>query len=144
MNLSVPKTIGKIRLVLIQKQLNQHIPYINFKIDNIFTALELITQHCWMASLELKDAYYRVRIYPDSRKYIRFWYNNKIYQYTVYLNELSSCPRNFSKLIKHVLCVLRTWGHVMIIFIDDLFLVATSYEKCCATVLETIQLFFLN
>ena len=28
----------------------------------------------------------------------------------------------------------------MIIFIDDLLLIATSYEKCCATILETISI----
>lgn len=137
---SVPKKNGKVRLILNLKQLNQYIPYFHFKMDNIFTALELITQGCWMASLDLKDAYYSVRIHPESRKYLRFCYNNKVYQYTAYPNGLSSCPRNFTKLMKPVLCVLRTRGHIIIIFIDDLLLIATSYEKCCATVLETIQL----
>jgi hypothetical protein len=108
--------------------------------DSIFSALELITQDCWMASLDLKDAYYSVKIHPDYQKYLRFCYNNKIYQYTAYPNGLSSCPRHFTKLMKPVLCVLRTQGHIIIIFIDDLLLIATSYEKCCATVLETIQL----
>ena len=51
---------------------------------------------------------------------------------------LFSCPRKFTKLLKPVLCVLRT-GHIIIIFIDNLLLIATSYEKCCATILETIS-----
>ena len=77
--------------------------------DSIFSALELITQDCWMASLDLKDAYCSVKIHPDYQK---------------------------------LLCVLRTQDHIIIIFIDDLLLIglATSYEKCCATVLDTIQL----
>lgn len=108
--------------------------------DSIFSALELITQDCWMVSLDLKGAYCSVKIHPDYQKYLRFCYHNKIYQYTAYPNVLSSCPRNFTKLMKPVLCVLRTQGHIIIIFIDDLLLIATSYEKCCATVLETIQL----
>lgn len=137
---SVPKKNGKIRLILNLKHLNQYIPYFHFKMDSIFSALELITQDCWMASLDLKDAYYSVKIHPDYQKYLRFCYNNKCYQYTSYPNGLSSCPRNFTKLMKPVLCVLRTKGHIIIIFIDDLLLIATSYEKCCATVLETIKL----
>ena len=92
-----------------------------------------------MASLDLKDAYYSVKIHPDYQKYLRFCYNNKIYEYTAYPNGLSSCPRKFTKLLKPVLCVLRTKGHIIIIFIDDLLLIATSYEKCCATILETIS-----
>lgn len=109
--------------------------------DSIFSALELITQDCWMVSLDLKGAYCSVKIHPDYQKYLRFCYHNKIYQYTAYPNVLSSCPRNFTaKLMKPVLCVLRTQGHIITIFIDDLLLIATSYEKFCATVLETIQL----
>ena len=38
-----------------------------------------------------------------------------------------------------MLCVLRTKGHIIIIFIDNLLLIATSYGKCCATILETIS-----
>ena len=40
---SVPKKDGKVRLILNLKNLNQHIPYEHFKIDSIFSALELIT-----------------------------------------------------------------------------------------------------
>ena len=108
--------------------------------DTIHTALDLITQDCWMASLDLKDAYYSVGIHPDFQKYFKFAYKSKLYQYTAYPNGLSSCPRNFTKLMKPVLCVLRTKGHIIIIFIDDLLLIATSFEKCCATVIETIKL----
>ena len=107
--------------------------------DNIFSALELVTQECWMASLDLKDAYYSVKIHPAYQKYLRFYYNNKIYEYTAYPSGLSSCPRKFTKLLKPVLCVLRTKGHI-VIFTDDLLLIATSYEKCCATILETISI----
>ena len=93
-----------------------------------------------MASLDLKDAYCSVKLHPDFRKYLRFCYKNRMYQYTAYPNGLSSRPRKFTTLLKPVLCVLRSKGHIIIIFINDLLLIATSYEKCCTTVLETIQL----
>ena len=60
---SVPKD-GKVRLILNLKNLDQHIPYEHFKMDNYLSALELVTQECWMASLDLKDAYYSVKIHP--------------------------------------------------------------------------------
>ena len=65
--------------------------------------------------------------------------NNKIYEYIAYPNGLFSCPRKFTKLLKPLLCVLGTKGHIIIIFIDNLLLIATSYKKCCATILETIS-----
>jgi hypothetical protein len=58
---SVPKKNGKIRLILYLKQLNQHIACSHFKMDCIYSALEVITQCCLMASLDLKDAYYSVK-----------------------------------------------------------------------------------
>ena len=137
---SVPKKNGKIRLILNLKQLNQHIPYIHFKVKNIGTVLDMLTENCFMATLDLKDAYYCVKIDPDSQKYLRFVYNNKLYQYTVYPSGLSLCPRHFTKLMKPMLCVLREKGHLIIIFIDDLLIIATSYEKCCISILETIHL----
>ena len=54
--------------------------------DSIFSALELVTQECWMASFDLKDAYHSVKIHADYQKYLRFCYNNKIYEYTAHPN----------------------------------------------------------
>lgn len=101
----------------------------------------MISDEWFMATLDLKDAYHCVKLIDhDYQKYLRFLYNDKLYQFTVYPNGLSSCPRHFTKLLKHILCVLREKGHLIIIFIDDLLIIATSYEKSCISVLETIQL----
>jgi hypothetical protein len=97
--------------------------------DNISTVLDMMTQNCFMATLDLKDAYYCVKIDHDSQKYLRFVHNKKLYKYTVYPNGLASCPRHFTKLMKPMLCALREQGHIIIIFIDDLLILATSY-KC--------------
>ena len=56
--------------------------------DSYLSALELLIHECWMASLDLKDA---VKIHPDYQKYLRFCYNNKIYEYIAYPKDLSSC-----------------------------------------------------
>ena len=77
---------------------------------------------------------------PDYHKYLCFCYKNKICEYIAYPNGLSPCHRKFTKLLKPVLCVLRTKGHLIIInFIDDLLLIATSYKKCYATILDYIS-----
>jgi hypothetical protein len=36
--------------------------------DNIHTALKLITKGFWLASLDLKDAYYSIPIHVESQK----------------------------------------------------------------------------
>ena len=136
---SVPKKDNKIRLILNLKHLNQYVQYHHFKMDSIHTALELITQDCWMASIDLKDAYYSVKVHDEFQKYLKFCYNNRLYKYIAYPNGLCLCPRKFTKLLKPLLCSLRKNGHVLCVFIDDLLLVATSYEGCCSTVMQTIQ-----
>ena len=100
----------------------------------------MVTVECLMATLDLKDAYYCVKIDHDYQKYLRFLYDDKLYQSTVYRNGLSSCPTYFTNIMKPILCALREKGHLVIIFIDDLLIINTSYEKCCTSVLETIQL----
>lgn len=136
---SVPKKDNRIRLILNLKNLNQYVQYHHFKMDSIHTALQLVTQDCWMASIDLKDAYYSVKVHDEFRKYLKFCYKNRLYKYTAYPNGLSHCPRKFTKLLKPLLCSLRKNGHILCVFIDDLLLVATSYEGCCSTVMETIQ-----
>eukprot|EP00794_Sanderia_malayensis_P014575 gene14575-16077_t len=108
--------------------------------DTIFNALDLITNNCWMASIDLKDAYYSVKIHDTDQKYLKFYYQDQLYKYTVYPNGLAFCPRKFTKLLKLVLSTLRKKGLILCAYIDDLLLVATTYEKCVAAVLDTIKI----
>ena len=49
-------------MILNLKNLNQDIEYNHFKMDTLLVALTLITPGCYMASIDLKDAYYSVPI----------------------------------------------------------------------------------
>ena len=45
----------------------------HFKMESIYTVLTLVTSNCWMASLDLQDAYYSVKIHPDLiQKFLNF------------------------------------------------------------------------
>ena len=93
---SVPKPNGQIWLILNLKKFNQFISTAHFKMDNIHTVSQLITHNCWMASIDLKDAYYSVKIEPSSQKYLKFSHNNTLYQFTVFPNGICTCPRKFT------------------------------------------------
>ena len=45
-------------MILNLKQLNEFVSYHHLKMDTIQTALKLIRPGCFMASVDLKDAYY--------------------------------------------------------------------------------------
>jgi hypothetical protein len=82
-----------------------------------------------------------VSIHKDYQKFLKFFYKGKLFKYTVYPNGLSTCPRNFTKLlIKPVLCTLRKNGHILVIFIDDILIISTSYEGCITSIIEAVNL----
>lgn len=58
---------------------------------------------CFMAFVDLRDAYYTVPVHPEHRKYLKFLFNGTLYQYTCLPNGLSSAPRIFTKLLKQFL-----------------------------------------
>jgi hypothetical protein len=86
---TTPKKDGNIRLILNLKRLNESVENYHFKMDNIHTALKLITKDCWLASLDLKDAYYSVPIHAESQKVLKFSYKGKLFQFTAFPNGLS-------------------------------------------------------
>eukprot|EP00794_Sanderia_malayensis_P010193 gene10193-11240_t len=109
--------------------------------ETIRSILNLVTPHCWMASIDLKDAYYSVKIHESYQKYLKFKFEGRLFQYTTYANGLSSSPRRFTKLLKPPLSELRLMNHIVSAYIDDLYLQSASFEGCVHTVVDTITLF---
>ena len=62
------KETGKFRMILNLKKLNLDVEYQHFKMDTIQAALRLVTPNCYMMSLDIKDAYFSVNIFPPDRK----------------------------------------------------------------------------
>ena len=135
-----PKKNGAYRVILNLKQLNEQVDKHHFKMDTIHTCVQLITPGCYMASLDLRDAYYSVPIHKHFRKYIKFKWGSKLYQFTCLPNGLSSAPRIFTKLMKPVYATLRLKGHISSPYLDDSFLMADTFQDCNKNVQETLSL----
>ena len=135
-----PKKDGSHRLILNLKQLNTFSPTVHFKMDTLSTVLKLVKRNCFMASVDLKDAYYAVRVARSHRKYLRFFWNDVLYQYTCMPNGLSCAPRKFTKLLKTPLSTLHRMGHIVVGYIDDLFLQGNTYDDCVNNVVATCKL----
>ena len=109
--------------------------------ETIHSVLELMTPNCWMASIDLKDAYYSVKVHSTYRKYLTFNFEGQLFQCTTYANGLSSCPRRFIKLLKPPLSKLHLMNHIVSASIDDLYLQSVSFAGCVQTIADTIILF---
>ena len=124
------KCDGSFRMILNLKALNQYVEYNHFKMETIWTAVSMMKPGCYMATIDIKDAYYYVPINKVHQKYLKFKWKGKLYQFTCYPNGLACCTRNFTKLIKPVYCTLREAGHLSVGYIDDSYLQGNDYDQC--------------
>ena len=116
-----PKKDGSFRMILNLKNLNLDVEYNKFKMDTLQSILKLVTG-CYMATIDLKDAYYSVPVAQEHRKYLRFIWRSRLYQYTCFANGLSSAPRLFTKLMKPCYAHLRCQGQIVSGYVDDTYL----------------------
>ena len=105
------------------------------------SVLSLIQQYCFMTTIDLKDAYYSVKIGELDTKYLKFLLNSRLLKFVVLPNGLSPGSRKFTKLTKPPLALLRIQAHTVAIYIDDIISVDDTFEICFVTVIKTIKLF---
>lgn len=98
----VPKPDGTYRFILNLKQLNKFIVPVHFKHEDGRTASKLMFKDCYMATLDIKDAYYLVPIVKEHRKFLRFYCNQDLYEFTCLPFGLCTAPYVFTKLMKPV------------------------------------------
>ena len=136
----VPKKNGDIRLILNLKPLNVHLSYEHFKMEHLHCALGLMEENCYMASIDLTDAYYSVNIHEGFRKYLRFLWNDKLYQFTCMAQGLSCAPRIFTKIMKPLFAKLRSEGFLSVFYLDDSLLIGKDFCDCSVNVSKTSKL----
>ena len=125
------KKDGSHRVIFNLKKLNESVSYHHFKMDTLETALKLMTENCFMTSLDLKNAYYSIPIAKEHQKYLKFVWNNELYAFTCLPMGLSSSPRIFTKLMKPVFATLRSkFGYKCISYIDDSLYFGDTYNEC--------------
>lgn len=135
----VPKKEGLARFVLNLKSLNKFIKTDHFKMEDLRTAMKLVDKGSFMTSIDLKDAYFLVKVHNRSRKYLRFIFQNQLFQFTCLPFGLSLSPFVFTKILKPVVATLRSKGFLSCIYLDDILCIASSKELCRGNTQNTIQ-----
>ena len=105
----VCKASGGWRLVIDLKQLNDHIDAPHFHMHTISSVLNTFERGDYSFKIDLQDAYFHVLIHPASRKYLRFAFANKVYQFRVLPFSLNTAPQVFTRLGPRVTPVLPHW-----------------------------------
>ena len=81
------------RMILNLKELNKFVAYQHFKMDSLQCVSSLMTQGCYMASVDTRDAYYTVPVALEHQKYLKFTWREKLYQCTCLPDGLASVPK---------------------------------------------------
>lgn len=136
-----PKKDGSHRFILNLKNLNRSVEYKHFKMETLENAKLIMRKNCYMATVDLKEAYYSVPVHKSHRKYLRFQWGNKFFQFTCLPNGLASAPRMFTKILKPVYSNLRSQGLENVGFIDDTYLQGDTIEECANNMSQTKTLF---
>lgn len=130
----IPKKDGTYRFILNLKMLNKFINSEHFKMEDIRTASKLINKNCFMATIDLQDAYFLVPIHDVSKKYLRFKFQGNTFEFQCLPFGLSLAPLVFTKLMKPVVTHLRNQGLLLVIYLDDLLCINNTYESCIDSV----------
>ena len=81
-----------------------------FQMESARTLKDLVRRNNWLVSINLKDAYLSVPIEEWDRKYLRFTWEESVYEFQCLPVGLSSAPPVFTKLLKPVMALLRQRG----------------------------------
>ena len=78
--------------------------------ESIRTVLKLVTKDCFMCTVDIKDAYYSVKVKDEFQCYLKFQWKQKLLKLICFPNGLGPCPRKFTKVSKAPTSDLRLRG----------------------------------
>ena len=87
--------------------LNRHMVVPHFKMETQGSVRSAIRSQEWTISIDIRDAYLHVPMHQAVRKYLRFVVNKKVYQFTCLPFGLATSTREFTKLLRPVVSLLR-------------------------------------
>ena len=93
----------------------------------------------WMGSIDLKDAYYSVRVNRPFRKYFTCYWEGCYYELLLMPNVYARAPL-FTKLLKQPFGFLRKHGYSSVVCIDDSYLQGDTYDHCMENIHATSNL----
>ena len=133
------KKDGTYRTILNLKSLNKECDKAHFKMESLKNALHMVRRGSFLASIDIKDAFYSVPIHITHKKYLRFMWHGDMLQFRAMPNGYCEAMRVFTKLLKPVFATLRETGYESVIYVDDSLLQGDTFGECFENIRETLQ-----
>ena len=125
-------------MILNLKHFNVFVPHVHFKMESLQDVICLIQPGVWMGSVDLKDAYYSVRVHHLYKKFFTFYWHGRFYEYNRMPNGYAQAPLLFTKILKQPFAALqRLRGLLSVVYLDDSYLQGDSYSRCLENIHAT-------
>ena len=82
-----------------------------------------------MCKLDLKNEYFNVPLNRNSRRFVRFQWNEILYEFICLCFRLDPAPRIFTKLLKIPISVLRQINIRVIVLLDDMLILSHTIQE---------------
>ena len=135
-----PKKDGTRRMILNLSELNEYVVYQHFKMESLQDVINIIKPSVWMASVDLKDAFYSIPVHKDHQKYFKFCWKNIFYEFKGMPNGYGPAMRLFTKVLKPPFAWLRARGYMSVLYVDDTYLQGNTQQECLDNVKATVSL----
>ena len=94
---TTPKKDGTFRTILNLKQLNLECETYHFKMESLKQAIHMVKPYSYLASIDIKDAFYSVPVHDSHKKYLKFMWVGIPYKFNVMPNGYLDAMRVFTK-----------------------------------------------
>ena len=130
----VPKRDGGHRPILNLKLFNFIVRKTSFKMETLKSVIAVMRPHQWLASVDLKDAYFHIGVVPAHHQYLRFHWLGQSYQF----GALYLAPRVFTKTLTPLMAWLRLMEVQLYPYLDDILLLRESPREVEQSVQMTL------
>ncbi|CAJ0933392.1 unnamed protein product [Ranitomeya imitator] len=94
----VPKKGGTVRPILDLKLLNRFVKVRHFRMESLRSVIASMEQGKFLASINIRDAYLHIPIFPPHQRFLRFTVGEEHFQFTALPFGLATAPRVFTKV----------------------------------------------
>ena len=120
---------GSWRTVIDLSHLNHFVLQMRFKMETSQSVLCAVRRGDWIVSIDLKYAYLRIPVHPDSRQFLGFVVFENTYQFEALCFGLFIALKMFTRVMAPVSVMLHDLGVRILQYQDDWLVLASSWKE---------------